>query len=288
MVRKELTALIIAVICGFAAFVIYVKKPAPTAPPIAEGPRCVVAAGFLEKNTVLSEKDIVFSPPLKPSINTDNFFLQKEDVIGKSLKQAVDPNAPILRSQVEVPAAKVKKIYDDSLPIPPGMQAVTLDLNEIVGVTNRVTSGQYADVMGDVPDTQGKPVLTPLAYSVPIIAVQRNRDEAIQKITLAFLPEEAEKVFSAMGKGKIRMSLLSGQREKPSSEPDQGAMKIIKGVEHKPSVIFLKEEDGSHARKVIPSLLEKAFGGVSQGKPSPDSETGAMAKEGESAGTYGK
>ncbi|MFH1799587.1 MAG: Flp pilus assembly protein CpaB [Candidatus Omnitrophota bacterium] len=287
MGRKEFTALIVAVICGLLAFVIYVKKPAPPRVVVSEGARCVVAAGSLEKDAVLAAEDLAFSAPLKASTNADDLFLQKEDVIGKKLKEAVEKGAPILRSQVEVPVAEAPKVSEESLPIPPGMQAVTLDLNEIVGVTNRVASGQYADIMGDITDMQGKTVLTTLAYSVPIIAVQKNRDEMIQKITLAFLPEEAETVFSAMAKGKIRMSLLSGQGQKPSAEQNQGTMKIIKGVEHKPSVIFLNEDEASRAGKGVPTLLEKALSSVSPKRFSSESETGKTFKGREGAESYG-
>jgi Flp pilus assembly protein CpaB len=286
MGRKEFTALIVAVVCGFLAFVIYVKKPTSSKVIISEGARCVVAAGFLEKDAVLTAKDLAFSAPLKPSTNADDFFLQKEDAIGKKLKEAVDKDAPILRSQAEVPVAEAQKVPDESLPIPPGMQAVTLDLNEIVGVTNRVASGQYADIMGDVTDMQGKTVLTTLAYSVPIIAVQKSQDQIIQKITLAFLPEEAETVFAAMAKGKIRMSLLSGKGQKPSAEQHQGSMKIIKGVEHKPNVVFLSEDDMSRAAKLTPAMLGKALSGVSPKKFSSESYAGETPQGREGGESY--
>lgn len=264
MGRKELLALIVALVCGFLAYMIYVKKPAPPAelPPL-EGPRCVVAVGFLEKGAILTEEKLAFSAPLEPSTDVKDLFLQKEDAIGKKLKEKAEQNALILRSQVETPAGETQRA-EDQLPIPPGMQAVTLDLNEIVGVTNRVTPGQYADIMGDIRDAQGKNVLTTLAYSVPVIAIQRKNDDTIQKITLAFLPEEAETVFGAMAQGKIRMSLLSGKGQKPSSEQDQGAMRIIKGVEHKPNAIFLKEDDAS--RKGPRAMLQDAITAMSSGE----------------------
>lgn len=284
MGRKELLALIVAVVCGFLAYMIYVKKPAPPADlPPTEGPRCVVAAGFLEKGTVLNEENLSFSSPLEPSADVANLFLQKEDAIGKRLKERMEQNAYILRSGVETPPAGSRG-SDDMLPIPPGMQAVTLDVNEIVGVTNRVMSGQYADIMGDIKDIQGKTLLTTLAYSVPIIAVQKKSDDSIQKITLAFLPDEAETVFGAMAQGKIRMSLLSGKGQKPSSEQDQGAMKIIKGVDHKPNAVFLKEGDDS--RSGARALLKDALTSISSGNAASGQGAGSSSEGREGAGAY--
>ena len=263
--RKEVVAVIIALVCGALAFVIYLKRTTPVSSDAVapEGVRYIVAAGPLVEGAVLSAGDLTFSLLIKPSTNLNNFFLQKEDVIGKQLKGAVEKNAPILRSQVAMLTPETEG--DRSLPIPQGMQAVAFKSTEIDGLTEGMGPGQYVDVMGSLMDAQGKTVPTTLAYSVPVIAVQKKGEEPPQGVTLALLPGEAEKVFNAMTRGKVRINLLSGKGEKPSYEPNAGSIEIIKGIDHQAPVVFQKDAvEGSVAGKVTSRLLKRASESISR------------------------
>jgi pilus assembly protein CpaB len=140
-------------------------------------------------------------------------FSDPKDVIGRGIVLPVIQNEPILPMKLASPEA------GSGLPpaIPPGLRAVSVRVNEVIGVAGYVLPGTRVDVVATVSpsgqnnDITSKVVLTNVQVLAAGTKIDRETDKnkpiPVSVVTLLVDPEEAERLTLASTEGKIQLAL---------------------------------------------------------------------------------
>jgi pilus assembly protein CpaB len=187
------------------------KAPATRTVSIPTKP-VVVAAADLDVGAELTREDIRIIDWPANAVPAGAFSDPKE-VIGRGIVLPVIQNEPIL------PLKLASTESGAGLPpaIPPGLRAVSVRVNEVIGVAGYVLPGTRVDVVATVnptgqnTDITSKVVLT----NVQVLAAgtkierdtERNKPMPVSVVTLLVDPEEAERLTLASTEGKIQLAL---------------------------------------------------------------------------------
>jgi pilus assembly protein CpaB len=145
-----------------------------------------------------------------------------KDVVGRGLIMPVIQNEPIL------PMKLASKDAGAGLPpaIPPGLRAVSVRVNEVIGVAGYVLPGTHVDVVATVSpsekpnDMTSKLILSNVLVLAAGTKIDRQTDKdkpmPVTVVTLLVAPEEAERLTLASSEGKIQLALRNPlDREAP-------------------------------------------------------------------------
>jgi len=135
-----------------------------------------------------------------------------KDVVGRGLIMPVLENEPIL------PTTLASKDAGAGLPpaIPPGLRALSVRVNEVIGVAGYVLPGTHVDVVATVNpgDKQGDMTSKVILTNVLVLAAGtkmeqdgNNKPMAVNVVTLLVNPDESERLTLAAGEGKIQLAL---------------------------------------------------------------------------------
>lgn len=111
-----------------------------------------------------------------------------------------------------------------------GQRAVTVKVNEIVGVAGFALPGNYVDVMVNTPDQLNQPVSKIVLERIQVLAVAQdvasteNKPRVVNAVTLQVTPVQAEQIDLARSIGTLSLVLRSQSDQ--SSVSTQGARKI--------------------------------------------------------------
>lgn len=171
----------------------------------------VVAARNLDVGRVVTEEDVKTmrwpegeAPP--------GYFQTSSEVVGRGVMTPVSTNEPLMTSKVADRAA------GGGLPItiPEGMRAVSVRVDEVIGVAGFVLPGTRVDVVLTItpPNDRNDPRTRVILQNVRTLAagqeVQRDADGepmTVTVITLLVSPEDAEKLALASSQGQIQLAL---------------------------------------------------------------------------------
>jgi pilus assembly protein CpaB len=140
-------------------------------------------------------------------------FEHVEDVIGRGLIQ------PVVQNEAILPAKLASKDAGAGLPpvIRPGYRALSVRVNDVVGVAGYVLPGTHVDVVVTInptsqqPDITSKVVLTNVEVLASGTKIERDTEQgkpiAVSVVTLLVNPMEAEKLTLASTEGKIQLAL---------------------------------------------------------------------------------
>lgn len=135
------------------------------------------------------------------------------------LDQAVDRviRMPVLRGEPLL-LSKLAPIGDKgglSSALSAGQRAVTVKVNEIVGVAGFALPGNYVDVMVNTPDSQNQPVSKIVIERIQVLAVAQdlssneNKPRVVNAVTLQVTPQQAEQIDLARSVGTLSLVLRS-------------------------------------------------------------------------------
>ena len=140
-------------------------------------------------------------------------FERADDVIGRGLVMPVIQNEPIL------PMKLASKEAGAGLPIviPEGKRAVSVRVNEVIGVAGYVLPGTRVDVVAVASpseqrgDMTSKVVLTNVQVLAAGTKMEQDTEDgkpvAVSVVTLLVDPQEAERLTLASTEGKIQLAL---------------------------------------------------------------------------------
>jgi pilus assembly protein CpaB len=171
----------------------------------------VVAKADLQLGTAIKKDDldVVHFPEGTAPAGT---FSQPAELLGRGLIVPVVRNEPILAAKL------ASKEAGAGLPpvIPEGMRAVSVRVNEVVGVAGYVLPGNRVDVVATASptdsrsDTTSKVVLSNvqvLTSGTRLEQDQENKPMQVTVVTLLVDPEQAERLALASTEGKIQLAL---------------------------------------------------------------------------------
>lgn len=214
MRNRIFAVLAIAIIAGgglaYATYNFVNNKPArqanvPTQP-------VVVAAADLQLGAELKKDDltVIQFPQGKAP---EGAFSNPGDVIGRGLI------VPIVKNELILNAKLASKEAGSGLPpvIPEGMRAVSVRVNEVVGVAGYVLPGTRVDVIATASptsqrnDTTSKVVLSNVQVLTSGSRLEPDADKGkpmpVTVVTLLVSPDQAERLALASTEGKIQLAL---------------------------------------------------------------------------------
>jgi pilus assembly protein CpaB len=198
----------------------YVQQMPVQAPGMATRP-VVVAATDLQIGSELRREDLrVIDWPATAAPN--GAFSTVDEIVGRGLVMPVIENEPVM------PMKLASKEAGAGLPpvIPPGMRALSVRVNEVIGVSGYVLPGTHVDVLATLSpseqrgDMTSKVVLTNVQVLAAGTKMEQTSDGGkptpVSVVTLLVNPAEAERLTLASTEGKIQLALRNPlDRETP-------------------------------------------------------------------------
>jgi pilus assembly protein CpaB len=172
----------------------------------------VVAVADLALGTELKKEDLtVVNFPAGHA--PEGAFGKPSDVIGRGIIVSMVKNELVLNAKL------ASKEAGSGLPtvIPDGMRAVSVRVNEVIGVAGYVLPGTRVDVLATAnPSNQAQDVTTKVILSnVQVLTAGTRMEQDAEKgkpvqvtvVTLLVFPEQSERLALASTEGKIQLAL---------------------------------------------------------------------------------
>jgi pilus assembly protein CpaB len=172
----------------------------------------VVAATDLQLGAELTADDVRVIEWPASAVPAEAISDPKE-VIGRGIVMPIIQYEPIL------PLKLASKEAGAGLPpvIPPGLRAVSVRVNEVIGVAGYVVPGTRVDVLTTINPGQQNTQITSkvILTDVQVLAAGTKLDNTVDKdkpvpvsvVTLLVNPDEAERLTLASSEGKIQLAL---------------------------------------------------------------------------------
>ncbi len=145
-------------------------------------------------------------------------FTNVADLEGRVVVTAVQRGEPVLEARL----APIGTKGGLSAVIPEGKRAITVKVNEVVGVAGFALPGSHVDVMVNTEDDRKQLVSKIVLERILVLAVaqEASRDETkpkvVNAVTLEVTPEQAEKVDLARSVGNLSLVLRSQVDREPA------------------------------------------------------------------------
>lgn len=214
---------------GGLAFATYRMQGGQSAAPAAMPTQpIVIAAADLQLGTELKAEDLkVINFPKGQA--PQGAFAAPSDILGRGVISAIVKGEPVL------PGKLASKEAGFGLPtvIPEGMRAISVRVNEVIGVAGYVLPGTHVDVVATASpgnqqgDMTSKVVLSNVQVLTAGTRMEQDQEQgkpvAVTVVTLLVKPEQAERVALASTEGKIQLALRNpldrGAPETPGIKP---------------------------------------------------------------------
>lgn len=127
------------------------------------------------------------------------------------LASAVVRGEPVLAAKL----APVGETGGLSAQLAPGKRAVTVKVNEIVGVAGFALPGHHVDVMVHAPDLGGQPVSRIVLERIRVLAIAQDaavaehKPRVVNAVTLEVTPQQAEQLDLSRSVGTLSLVLRS-------------------------------------------------------------------------------
>ena len=203
----------------------------------------VVAASDLPLGSELTADDVKVIEWQASSVPAEAISDPKE-VVGRGLVM------PVVQYELILPLKLASKEAGAGLPpvIPPGLRAMSVRVNEVIGVAGYVVPGTRVDVLTTINPGQQQTTMTSkvILTDVQVLAAGTKIDNTTDKdkpvpvsvVTLLVNPDEAERLTLASSEGKIQLALRN---------PLDRSAPATRGV--RPAVLLGSEP----ATRVVPS-----------------------------------
>ena len=177
----------------------------------------VVAAKVLPAGATI-DRDSVKLRDLPESAAPATGFAKLEDVLDRPVISPIQPDEPVVEARI---AAKGSGMGLAPL-IPPGMRAISVRVNDVVGVSGFVLPGMRVDVLvtGRPPNQQDTVTRTVLQNISVLSAGQtiqtdgKSQSMVVPVVTLLVDPQEAEALTLANNEGHIQLVLRNSTDDK--------------------------------------------------------------------------
>ncbi len=172
----------------------------------------VVAAADLPLGAELKKEDLtVMNFPIGAA--PEGAFSKPSDIYGRGLIVSMVKNEPVLNAKL------ASKEAGAGLPpvIPDGMRAVSVRVNEVIGVAGYVLPGTRVDVVATAnptsqpQDATSKVILSNVQVLTAGTRMEQDQEKgkpmSVTVVTLLVYPEQSERLALASTEGKIQLAL---------------------------------------------------------------------------------
>ena len=232
MSQRVFTVLLIAlVIAAGASYMVY--RLVRTRIGMAAGPassEILFAARKLDLGMLVKDIDVRPGPwlgPVPPGV-----LLKKEDAVGRGVMSAIYDGEPIMDSRLAAVGAGAGL----AATIPPGMRAVAVRVNDVVGVAGFVVPGMRVDVLiSGIPPgaVAAGPRVKTLLQNIEVLSAATNIQKdpegkpiPVPVVNLLVTPEQAEILSLASNETRIQLIL----RNPLDTEPSKTSGVVVAGL----------------------------------------------------------
>jgi pilus assembly protein CpaB len=225
MNRNNRTAIVLAiavVVAALASFGVYrAIQQMPVRQVEVRSLYQVVAASDLPMGTLVT-KDQVKLVAWPASSPVSKGFTTIESVVNRGLIDSVAANEPLTETKlasIEAGAGLPPSITE-------GMRAVSVKVNEVIGVAGFVVPGTHVDVMVTLKRSESKDSMTRVVVSdVQVLTAGTRYDQGKSRdgqpiptsvVTLLVSPSDAERVALAASEGEVMLTLRNPMDRKPT------------------------------------------------------------------------
>ena len=222
--NRLLVGLTVAILVALvASSIVYRQVQRLTAVRSVPQRQIVVAARDLPLGTRLDASKLRLVP-WSGDVPIGGSFTRIEDCYGRALVTPVVENEMILDGKLASRAGGA------GLPavIPEGMRAVSIPVNDVMGVAGFVVPGTWVDVLvtGSTPERKGVMVTKTILEKVRVLAtgqdIQQDKDGKPVKsavVTLLVSPADADRVAMAALQGRVQLALRNTVDSSTASPP---------------------------------------------------------------------
>ena len=217
--RKILISLTLAilsgVLAGYSAIRYLDERPMTliASEPEDEGSPVVIAAQDLAVGAVVREEDVRVVDWPSEAV-PEGYAMNPTEVVGRGVITAVRMNEPLLDTKL----AELGSGGGLPITIPQGMRAVSVRVDDVIGVAGFVVPSTRVDVLVTLTppgssDTRTRVIMQNVNAIAAGQEIQRDEDGTpmtVTVITLLVSPEDAERLILAASQGRIQMALRNG------------------------------------------------------------------------------
>ena len=216
MKKKLLPVLLMALASGTLAAYLAVRKlneavPPPVSPTGIRQARVAVAARDLPVGAILGLNDVKLVNWPADALPAE-YATSPDALVGRGVLMPLHANEPLLSGKL------AQREGGGGLPImiPEGMRAVSVRVDEVIGVAGFVVPGTRVDVLVTLTPrgSQGDPTTRVALQNVQVLAAGQSiqpdstvKPQQAAVITLLVTPEQAESVTLAATEGRIQLAL---------------------------------------------------------------------------------
>jgi pilus assembly protein CpaB len=225
-------------LAGYVALVYVSEAPAPLEAAVVSARTAVVAQRDLPAGSIIRREDVkTVSWP--GSAVPQGFATEAGEVVGRGLITEVRENEPLLEWKL----AQREAGGGLSITIPEGMRAVSVRVDEVVGVAGFVLPGTRVDVLVTVvpsSDRMQSITRTILTNVRTLAADQRYQQDIdgepryVTVVTLLVTPEQAETLTLAATEGRIQLALRNTLVSGETVTPGRRIASLVAGTTPRP------------------------------------------------------
>ncbi|HEX5109968.1 MAG TPA: Flp pilus assembly protein CpaB [Vicinamibacterales bacterium] len=274
--QRTVVVLVVALVtAGIATFAVFQAiKRMPVREVVVDTVPVVVASRNIPVGTLINADDLrVASWPAKNQV--PGSFADPKDVLNRGVIETIGENEPLTTRKL------AGKESGAGLPpmIPPGMRAISVRVNDVVGVAGFVVPGTRVDVLVTVNDPgdenrKQEPMSRTVVSNVQVLTQGTRYDQEESKqggkpaqpqavVTLAVLPLDGERIALAQNKGQISLALRNPLDVDPTVTPGVRLPALMRGPGPEPVVVE------PVTRRVAPRPAPKAPAVVAAPAPPP-------------------
>jgi len=209
---------------------------------VVEREPVVIAAQEIPAGTIIEEQHLTTKLLEKDWRSEDQFGLPPE-VVGKVAANVIYTGEIVHPLRVTVPGegSTLASLIEEN------KRAVTIRVNDVIGVAGFLLPGNKVDILSTVQYNQRYATTSTVLKDIKVLAVdqtaktQENKPIIVRAVTLEVTPKEAEKLLTAKSKGEIQLALRNPHEpdEVPRKRYVAPSVTVIKGTES--SKIRVKE-----------------------------------------------
>jgi pilus assembly protein CpaB len=251
--RRILIAMVVALVLTGGATYVFMRLRGQQGPAVPMK-KVVVATKEIPAGSVLKAEDLTLADwPV--NLASTGVFSKVDEVVGRAVVYPVGEKDIIRERDLAAPGSGLGLAPK----IPPGMRAVSVRSNEVVGVAGFLYPGSRVDVLATLRPTGGdtninEPITQTILQDVEVItAGQRiqpdpdGKPQTVNVVTLLLNPEDSQKLMLASSQATIQFVLRSGaDKEKVETTPVSIAELV--GKTKKPAVV----EEAPRPRPRVP------------------------------------
>jgi pilus assembly protein CpaB len=200
----------------------------------AKGTPVVVAARDLHTGDLISASDVklvAWTGPIPPGA-----FTKTDDVTGRGVIEPVYENEAVIQSRVAAKGAGAGL----AATIPPGMRAVAVRVNDVVGVAGFVTPGMHVDILisGTPPNERNRQgtLAKTLLQNIEVLSAGQNIQKdaegkpiTVNVVNLLVTPEQAETLSLAGAETRIQLVLRNPTDKAEAKTTGTSVAKLFTG-----------------------------------------------------------